>query len=240
MESVGGSMTSLVQGLYPYEIVIMGLGALLFVVMLIALIAYLFQGKPVGGLVVFFILSIAMLGYPSLKSIEYQDGVLSLGFYEQQLQKNPDDAQARDGLSKGLKVVQGRPADEKASLAVAKAQWALGDEQAATKSLEPALRAQSTIGEAKVLKDRIENVQKLAQLTEKAEQNPAAVDRAELERQLNQVTSQTVVSPQTAGTVARAHAVLGQREQAAQSAKKALALKPDLVMAPQLKAILKQ
>jgi tetratricopeptide (TPR) repeat protein len=233
-------MMSLVQGLYPYEIVIMGLGALLFVVMLIALVVYLFQGKSIGGLVVFFILSIAMIGYPRLKSIEYKDGVVSLGFYEQQLQKNPDDAQAREGLSKGLQAVQGRPADAKASLAVAKAQWALGDEQAAAKSLQPALRAQSTIGEATVLKDRIENVQKLAQLTEKAEHNPTAVDRAELEKQLSQVTSQTVVSPQTAGTVARANAVLGQKEQAAQNAKKALTRNPNLIMAPQLRAILKQ
>jgi len=230
----------MLQGLYPYEVVIMGLGALLFVVMLIALAAYLIKGKSVTGLVVFFVLSLGMLGFPGLKSLQYKDGLVTLEFNEQQLQQNPENMQAREGLSKGLQAVEDRPADAKASLTIAKAQWALGNEQAAVKSLQPALGSQTTTQDAIALKQRIESVQKLDDLTAQAEQNPSSVDKAELEQQLNQVIRQPVVSPKTAATVARAHAALGQNEQAAQSAKKALAIDPNLVAAPKLKAILQK
>jgi len=232
---------SILQGLYPYEIVIMGLGALLFVVMLIGLAAYLIKGKPVTGLVVFFVVSLAMLGYPGLKSLQYKDGVVSLEFNEQKLQQNPEDAQARAGLNRGLSIVDGRPTDAKASLTIAKALWALGNEQAAVTSLQPALGSQATTQDATALNQRIQSVQKLEHLTTQAEQNPSSVDKTELEQQLNQVIGQKVVSPKTAATVARAHAVLGQNEQAAQNAKKALAIDPKLaVAAPQLKAILEK
>jgi tetratricopeptide (TPR) repeat protein len=226
------------QGLYPYEIMIMGLGALLFVVSLIALIIYLIQGKSIGGLVVFFLLSLGMLGYPRLKSVQYKDGIISMEFFEQQLQQHPEDLQARADLSRGLQAVQGRPADAKSSLIIAKAQWALGNEQAALASLQPAVREPSTNRDATALSQRIENVRQLEQLTAKAEQNRTAADKAELERQLSQVIREPVVSPQTAATVARAHAVLGQNEQAAKSAQKALTINPNLAAAPQLKAIL--
>jgi tetratricopeptide (TPR) repeat protein len=234
---------SIFRGLYPFEILIMCLGALLFVVMLIALIAYLIRGKSVAGLVVFFVLSVGMLGFPALKAIQYKDGLVSLEFQVlPALERNPEDATARENLGKALKVVEGRPADAEASLTIAKAQWAMGNEQAAVAALRPALSASapSTTNAAKAVNERIENVQKLEQLTARAEQNPSAVDRTELQRQLNQVTRQQVVSPQTAATVARAHAALGQNEQAAQNAKKALAINPNLVAAPQLKAILQR
>lgn len=231
---------SIFRGLFPYEILIMGLGALLFVVMLIALMAYLFRGKSVVGLVVFFVLSIGMLGFPALKAIQYKDGLLSLEFNEQQLQRNPEDAQAREGLKIGLKAVEGRPADAKASLAIAKAQWAMGNEQAAVASLRPAISSESTKKDAAVLKERIDTVQKLEELTTRAEQNPSAADRAALEQQLNQVVRQPAVSPQTAATVARAHAALGQNELALQNAKKAVAINPNLATTPQLRVILQR
>lgn len=228
------------QGLYPYEILIMGLGALLFVVLLIALIIYLIRGKSVVGLLVFFLLSLGMLGYPRLKSIQYKDGLVSMEFFEQQLQQHPEDLQARAGLSKGLQTVQGRPADARSSLIIAKAQWALGNEQAALASLQPAVREPSTSRDATALSQRIENVRQLEQLTTKAEQNGTAVDKAELEQHLSQVIREPVVNPQTAATVARAHAILGQNEQAAKSAQKALTINPNLVAAPQLRAILQR
>lgn len=231
---------SIFRGLYPFEILIMVLGAVLFVVMLIALIAYLIRGKSIAGLVVFFILSVGMLGFPALKAIQYKDGMVSLELNEQLLQQNPDDAQAREKLSKTLPAVEGRPTDAKASLVIATAQWALGHEQAAVASLRPALSAPTPARDATALKERIENVQKLEQLTARAEQAPSAADRTELEQQLNQVKQKTIVSPQTAATVARAHAVLGQNEQAAQIAKKAVAINPNLAAMPQLKAILQQ
>ena len=231
---------NILQGLFPWEVLIMGLGALLFVVMLIALAAYLIKGKSVGALVVFFVLSLGMLGFPGLKSLQYKDGLITLEFNEQQLQQNPENMQAREGLSKALKAVEGRPADAKASLTIAKAQWSLGNEQAAVTGLQPALGSQATTQDATALRERIESVQKLEHLTAQAEQSPSAVDKTELEQQLNKVTGQPVVNPRTAATVARAHAVLGQNEQAVKNARKALAIDPHLLVAPQLKAILER
>ena len=73
-------MSMLVDGLYGYEIVLGALGVLLFVALLPMLLRQIWRDKPYGGLLAFFILPVAMIGFPSIKSIQYKDGVVSLEY----------------------------------------------------------------------------------------------------------------------------------------------------------------
>jgi hypothetical protein len=58
-------------GLFWYEIVLLALGVMLFVVLLNALRSALAAGRSYAGLLPFFMLTIVMVGYPSIKSIQY-------------------------------------------------------------------------------------------------------------------------------------------------------------------------
>lgn len=227
------------QGLYLYEILLLVFGSVFFLALLFALIYCFVQTKPIKGLLPFFVASIIMIAFPGIKSFQYKDGMISLETYERQLQRNPEDPKAREQLRKGLDAVQARPnPDPKAWLTIARAQDALGNEQAALASLQPALRSQVAGSDALKLKQRIEGFQALGTLTAKIEQNPGdASAKEQLAHQVARVALEPTANPEAIARLARAHAALGQKEQAAANAERALKINPNLVAAPQLKAI---
>ncbi len=227
------------QGLYLYEIVLLIFGSVLFFALLFALIYCFVQTKPIKGLLPFFLVSIIMIAFPGIKSFQYKDGMISIETYERQLQRNPEDLQAREQLRKGLDAVQGRPnSDPNSSLVIARAHYALGNEQAALASLQPALRSQTTSTEASNLEKKIEAFQAIDSLTTRIEQNPAdASAKEQLAHQVTQVEHEPTANPEAIARVARAQAALGQKEQAVANAQKALKINPKLAVAPQLRAI---
>ena len=66
------------DGLYLFEWVLMALGVILFIVLVIAFFYQLTHNRSVGVLLAFFLVPIAMIGYPSLQSIQISDNKLSL------------------------------------------------------------------------------------------------------------------------------------------------------------------
>jgi hypothetical protein len=85
------------------------------------------RGKAFGGLLFFFAIPIAMIGYPSIQKITFQDGVVTID----------------------------KTADQ-ALTSIAKAQFALGRRAEANTSLESALRKAPALPAAVELKQRIE------------------------------------------------------------------------------------
>jgi tetratricopeptide (TPR) repeat protein len=227
------------QGLYLFEILLLVFGSLLFLVLLFALIYCFAQSKPIKRLLPFFVASIVMIAFPGIKSFQYKDGMISIETNESKLRLNADDPQARESLRKGLDVVQGRPnSDPRSSLVIARAHYALGNEQAALASLQPALRSQTAGAEALSLQKKIEALQTINSLTTKVEQNPGdASVKDQLASQLAQVAHEPIANPEAIARVARAQAALGQKEQAVANAQKALKINPNLIAAPQLRAI---
>jgi len=68
----------MVAGLYTGEVVLLVLGVALFIVLLGALRNALAAGKSYAGLLPFFLVTIAMIGYPSIKSIQYKNGIVDI------------------------------------------------------------------------------------------------------------------------------------------------------------------
>jgi hypothetical protein len=66
------------QGLYPGEIVLLILGVVLFFLLAIAFFYQLIHQRSITALLGFFIVPIIMLGYPSITSFQYKDGVISV------------------------------------------------------------------------------------------------------------------------------------------------------------------
>lgn len=227
------------QGLYLFEILLLVFGSLLFCILLFALIYCLVQSKPIKRLLPFFIAAMVMIAFPGIKSFQYKDGMITVETNEDKLRQNPEDAQARADLRKGLEIVQGRPnSDPRSSLVIARANYALGNEQAALTSLRPALGSQAAGADALKLKQKIEDFQAINSLTSRIEQNPGDTPAKEqLAVRVTQVAHEPTANPEAIATLARAHAALGQKEQATANAQRALKINPNLAAAPQLKTI---
>src|SRR6266700_8163783 len=97
-----GLTKNVTEGLYPGETVLLILGTVLFVVLIFAFVYQLTRQRSLGPLLGFFVVPIVMIGYPSIRSIEFKDGVVSIDKTTQQLLSNPTDASVRESLQKQL------------------------------------------------------------------------------------------------------------------------------------------
>src|SRR3954463_9801628 len=101
-------MDKLVDGLYGFEIVLGALGVLLFVVLIPMLLRQILRDKPYGGLLAFFVLPVAMIGFPGLKSIQFKDGVISLEKDSHQLQQDPTNKELREKVAQQVSEINTR------------------------------------------------------------------------------------------------------------------------------------
>ena len=126
-------------GLYGYEIVLMLLGIALFLVLLVALLRNVFKDKPYAKLLPAFLISVVMIGYPSIESVQYSDGMVEIQTATNQLEKDPANQQAQATLRDLQTKIAPRTANDPAGKAVVeKAQSVLDS------SLENGLRSSSS------------------------------------------------------------------------------------------------
>ena len=90
---------NLFAGLYSYEIVLVVLGIVLFLVLVIALLRNVFKDKPYAALIPALFIPIVMIGYPSIQSFQYTSGVVEISKAVQQVQDDPSDPQAKATLN---------------------------------------------------------------------------------------------------------------------------------------------
>src|SRR5436305_6938997 len=99
---------SFFDGLYSYEVVLLVLGAVFFLVLMIAFVVLLSQGKPYGTLLVAFVIPIVMIGFPAIKSVQYHDGVVTIDKLTHDLQHNPTDSAKRAELNQKVSELASR------------------------------------------------------------------------------------------------------------------------------------
>jgi hypothetical protein len=97
------------EGLYSYEVMLLVLGALLFVVTLFAFVVFVMRGRPFARLLWFFLLAIIMIGYPSIRSIEFSNGVIKIEKDTHDLQQDPTNKTVRDALAGEVAHLSPRP-----------------------------------------------------------------------------------------------------------------------------------
>jgi hypothetical protein len=85
---------NLFAGLYPFEIVLLLLGVALFLALLAALLRNIFKDKPYAALLPAFFIPIVMIGYSSIQSVKYQDGLVEIEKATAAAQKDPSNPQA--------------------------------------------------------------------------------------------------------------------------------------------------
>jgi len=145
------------EGLLFYELVLLVLGVLLFLVLLFALIYSIIKKRDLKVLALFFVLSIIMIGYPSIQKIKFDNGVVELEKRTRELKENPANTAAQNELTKSLSEIEKRPTTNPTTLVkIADAQAAIGDTAKALKNIRDALAVQPDLPQANRLRKRIE------------------------------------------------------------------------------------
>jgi len=226
------------DGLYSYEVVMLVVGTLTFLVVLFAFVFFLVKGKPLLKLMPFFVIPIVMIGFPSISAVRFKGDLIVIEKTIKQVEQNPADKSSREQLEKAAQRLTPRPfSNPKMLTAIAHAQIVLGDDTSALTTLDKALKADPRSAEAGQLKRRIELVRDLDKLIQHVEQNPADVSaKAELQKKVEEVTDSPITSPETLVKVARAQAAIGQKAKALSTVEKALTINPNATAAIQLRS----
>jgi tetratricopeptide (TPR) repeat protein len=227
--------------LYSYEIVLLALGTLMFLVLLFALVYSLLKKLALGRLFGFFLFPILMIGFPVVGSIKLMNNLIEIAKTTRELEQRPTNKSAREDLAKAVQSIAARPLSNPETLTtVARAQVALGNDAGALTNLDKALQKDPNLPEAAQLKGRIELVRDMDKLTTHVENNPAdGAAKAELRKKVDDVAKTPIANPATLATVARAQAAVGTNEQALSNAQKALTINPNLEAAKQVRSRIK-
>lgn len=220
----------LFDGLYLYEVVMLVLGIFLFVVLVLALVYQLMHKRSMAGLLAFFVVSIVMMGYPSIKSVQVQKDGVNIEKTARDLQANPDKAEVRSQLQQQVSQISDRPISNPTTLtSLATAQFALGNDKAAEQIVQKALQTDPMAAGARELQNKIVAVQKLDTLAAEVEKHPEnTTARAQLQQAVTQASQQPTANPVALARIANAQSVLGQHEEASKNVQKALRIDPNL------------
>jgi len=143
------------DGMYPYEIIVLFAGVLLFLALLAAFLRKAFSNQSYAALLPFFVVALAMIGFPSVSAINIGGAVIQLGQQTQELQEHPENAALRSKAEVTLSKVNSRPFSNPATVAtLAEAQFALGQEVQAQQNVDKALAVGRV--EASRLQDRVD------------------------------------------------------------------------------------
>ncbi len=219
---------SLFKGLFSFEIILMVCGSLLFLLLLISLGWCIVKSKPYFKLLPFFVMTVLMIGFPSIKKFSYDKGKISFEKATDSLSQHPRDSALRAQVTSQLEKIRTRAAnDPKGLLAMANAHWALGNYDSSlqfvskARALDPAEPQLAVITE-KIKKDQLEqdqfkeNISRLNKsiLNIYASQGDKHAIAKNIAQLLDTLIHPTYISPVDALDIGRGYAVLNQRGEA--------------------------
>lgn len=145
----------LFEGLYSYEIILLCLGVLLFIVVLAMMIIYTIQKRSVNELISYFIVTIIMIAYPSVKKFSFDKWSLELDRNVKEVEKDPSSSVKRSQMENALTKIENRPThNSQRLLDYAKAQAILGDTVKAISFVDKALALSPGNKNAEILQNR--------------------------------------------------------------------------------------
>jgi len=97
------------EGILLYEIILLVLGVLFFLVLLFSLVYCVIKKRSIKTLIPFFVISVIMMGWPSIQKIGFLNNLANIEKYQQELKQNPADSTVREELIKSLAKIEKRP-----------------------------------------------------------------------------------------------------------------------------------
>jgi len=158
-------MNGLFSGLLLYEIVLLILGVFLFLILSIGLLYYIIKKEQIKKLLLFFVLPILMIGYPSIQEISISKDRIQLTKYQEQFIQNPQDSVARQKVKEYTDKLKDRASSAEDIVQISKSNFLLGNYKEAADLADKAVTKESTNEEAK-------NIRSLATLEKAVQEVP--------------------------------------------------------------------
>jgi len=199
------------DGLNLFEWVLLVLGVILFFVAVIGFFVQLKNKNNLTPILGFFIVSIIMIGYPSIQSFQLAGAEVTMQQATNDLHNDPGNSSARQTLQAAVKKLGNRSFSDPAVLtSLSSAQFALGNEQAAKDNLNKALQKDPTLASAQQLKAKIATLDKIEPLLAKVQSNPAdAQAKADLAQTTNEAAQLKIANPGALQKLALAQKAVG-------------------------------
>lgn len=124
-------MKNLFDGLLLYEITLLFLGVLLFVILCIGLLYYILKNEPVNKLLFFFLIPVIMIGYPGINQISISNDKIELTKYQQKLIDNPNDSVAREKVEQITEKLEKRASNPRDLVQISTSNLLLGNTEKA-------------------------------------------------------------------------------------------------------------
>jgi hypothetical protein len=222
----------------PDQIVMLVCGILLFVAALGYLVFRMVRGRSFKGAFVLFVLAIALIGFPRIKSFEILGAKFELNQSLAAVENNPNDPSARARVEQAVNALEARvtPSNASPELAkqIARGNEVLGKTEQALKWATAAHKKSPESAKTREMFNRVQ-VQKLTPTDVNKPVSPQ--EQSNLNAAVSQLKQQPNLAPESRATLAKAQLALGQSNEAAVNLHSALKMKPNLKVDPNLKAL---
>lgn len=170
---------SLMNVLHPHEIVMLGAGCLLLVVLMGLLVRQVSKDRPYTGLLLFFMIPLAMMGWPSIKAMEVRVDSIRIEKTTSALLEDPSNSELRKQLEEDVAKIASRPiVDPEIATRLARAQFELGHEAAAEATIDKVLEVEAQAAGPLEVQKQIQffrNIRELTTTLDKLPQDPEAL-----------------------------------------------------------------
>jgi len=189
-------MNDLFDGLLLYEITLLVLGVILFLILSIGLLYYIIKKEQIAKLLFFFFIPIVMIGYPSITQISISKDKIELTKLQNQVLDDPEDSVAVRKMEKLTEKLERRASSTEDLVQVGTSNLLLGNNEKAENLADKALTKDNTSAAAR-------DVKELATLQESIKRNPVREEAGTAREE----TNLSAVSPNPAATIMESPAV---------------------------------
>ncbi len=141
-------MNGIFSGLLLSEFVLLILGIFLFLILCAGLLYYIIKKEQIKKLLLFFVLPILMIGYPSIKEVTISKDRILLSKYQDDFIKNSKDTIARNKIEEYTEKLEQRSSGADEILQIGKSKLLLGKTDEAVNWANKAITKENTNQEA--------------------------------------------------------------------------------------------
>lgn len=189
-------MNELFDGLLLYEITLLVLGVILFLILSIGLLYYIIKKEQIAKLLFFFFIPIVMIGYPSITQITISNDKIELTKLQNQILENPEDSVAVQKMEQLTEKLEKRATTSDDLVQVSTSNLLLGNNEKAAELADKALAKDNNSTEAI-------DIKKMATLQETFRSNLVREEAASLREE----TNLTAISPNSEAAIGESSAI---------------------------------
>lgn len=135
-------MKTLVNDLHLYELVLLFLGVILFMILSAGLVYYIVKKEEIKKLLFFFPIPIIMIGYPSIQEFTISKDKIELSKNKEKYIDNPNDTLAKQKIAELTEKLKERAQTPEDIVRISEAKLLLGEPEEAIKYADKAIEEQ--------------------------------------------------------------------------------------------------